>query len=59
MARNVIVDSGFLVALVRRDNDLSEFRVTLPPEAAQWKQLEVAIENPMQAPLRFGYAEVR
>ena len=47
------------VALARRDNDLSEFRVALPPEASQWKQMEVTIENPIQAPLLFGYAEVR
>ena len=47
------------VALARRDNDLSEFRATLPLEASQWKQMEVAIENPSQAPLLFGYAEVR
>jgi hypothetical protein len=47
------------VALARRDNDLSEFRATLPPEAPQWKQMEVAIENRMPSPLRFGYAEVR
>jgi hypothetical protein len=47
------------VTLARRDNDLSEFRATLPPESAQWKQMEVTIENPMQAPLLFGYAEVR
>ena len=45
------------VALARRDNDLSEFRVTLPPEAVQWKRMELSIESPM--PLRFGYAEVR
>jgi hypothetical protein len=47
------------VALERRDNDLSEFRATLPPEAVQWKRMEVSVENPMQAPLLFGYAEVR
>jgi hypothetical protein len=47
------------VALVRRDNDLSEFRATLPPEASHWKRMEVAIENPIHAPLLFGYAEVR
>jgi hypothetical protein len=47
------------VALARRDNDLSEFRATLPPEASQWKEMEVAIENPNQMPLLFGYAEVR
>jgi hypothetical protein len=47
------------VVLARRDNDLSEFRATLPPEAVQWKRMEVSVENPMQAPLLFGYAEVR
>jgi hypothetical protein len=47
------------VALARRDNDLSEFRAKLPPEASQWKQMEVEIANPLQAPLLFGYAEVR
>jgi hypothetical protein len=47
------------VALARRANGLSEFRAILPPEAAHWKQMEVAIDNPMPAPLRFGYAEVR
>ena len=47
------------VTLARRDNDLSEFRATLPPEAVQWKRMEVAIESPVQAPLLFGYAEVR
>jgi hypothetical protein len=47
------------VALARRDNDLSEFRATLPPQAAQWRKMEVAIENPRQTPLLFGYAEVR
>jgi hypothetical protein len=45
------------VALAHRDIDLSEFRATLPPEAVQWKRMEVTIESPM--PLRFGYAEVR
>jgi hypothetical protein len=47
------------VVLARRDNDLSEFRATLPPGATQWKLMDVAIENPMQGPLLFGYAEVR
>ena len=28
-------------------------------QASQWKQMEVAIENPRHAPLLFGYAEVR
>jgi hypothetical protein len=43
--------------LVRQDNDLSEFRVTLPPEAAAWRQMEVALSS--AEPLRFGFAEVR
>jgi hypothetical protein len=47
------------VTLGRRDNDLSEFRATLPPEAPQWKRMEVAIESPGHAALLFGYAEVR
>ena len=47
------------VALGRRDNDLSEFRATLPPDALRWKRMEVSIESGMPAPLRFGYAEVR
>jgi hypothetical protein len=46
------------VALGRRDNDLSEFRATLPPEAVQWKRMDVTIQSSLQ-PLRFGYAEVR
>ena len=45
--------------LRQRDNDLSEFRATLPPEAVQWKRMEVTFESGMQTPLRFGYAEVR
>jgi hypothetical protein len=47
------------VTLARHDNDLSEFRATLPPEAVQWRRMDVAIESSMQAPLLFGYAEVR
>ena len=35
------------------------FASRFPPEASQWKQMEVAIENPIHAPLLFGYAEVR
>ena len=46
------------VALVNRDIDISVFRATLPPEAVQWKRMEVTIESGLQA-LRFGYAEVR
>ena len=45
------------VSLAQRNIDLSEFRVTLPHEAALWKRLQVTIESGM--PLRFGYAEVR
>ena len=45
------------VALARRDNDLSEFRATLPPDAVQWKRMEVSIES--SRALRFGDAEVR
>jgi hypothetical protein len=45
------------VALARRDNDLSEFRTTLPAGMPQGKQMEVTIESSM--PLLFGYAEVR
>ncbi|MCX6632693.1 MAG: hypothetical protein NTW28_34255 [Candidatus Solibacter sp.] len=47
------------VVLARRDLDLTEFRATLPPEAVRWKSMEAAIESPVQAPLLFGYAEVR
>lgn len=47
------------VTLARHDNDLSEFRAALPPEAVQWKRMDVAIESSMRAPLLFGYAEVR
>jgi hypothetical protein len=46
-------------ALARRDNDLSEFRATLPPEMMQRKEMEVTIQNPLTTPLLFGYAEVR
>ena len=46
------------VALGRRDIDLSEFRATLPPEAVQWKRMEVTIESSLPA-LWFGYVEVR
>jgi hypothetical protein len=46
------------VALAHRDIDLSEFRATLPPEAVQWKRMEVTIESGLPA-LRFGYVEVR
>jgi hypothetical protein len=43
--------------LGRRDNDLSEYRIALPPEAARWKQMEVEVSS--GEPLRFGFAEVR
>jgi len=45
------------VASASKDNDLSEFRITMPPEAAAWKQMEVALSS--EEPLRFGFAEVR
>jgi hypothetical protein len=45
------------VRLIRKDNDLSEFRVTLPAEAAGWKLMDVALRS--AEPLRFGFAEVR
>jgi len=32
---------------------------TLPPQALQWKRMEVSIESRLQSPLLFGYAEVR
>ena len=44
-------------ALLRQDSDLSEFRVTLPPESTTWKQMEIALTS--QERLRFGFAEVR
>jgi len=44
------------LAVAHRDNDLTEFRATLP-SAGSRKLLEVAIESPR--PLLFGYAEVR
>jgi len=48
-------------ALVHRDLDLSEFRVTMPAEAAGWKRMAVEIENPtgFDEGLLFGYVEVR
>jgi hypothetical protein len=44
-------------ALMYRDNDLSEFRVTLPPESTAWTQMDVALSS--GGPLRFGFGEVR
>jgi hypothetical protein len=46
------------VTLSRRDNDLSEFRATLPPAAPAWTQMEVSLSAD-RAPLTFGYLEVR
>ncbi len=43
--------------LVHKDNDLSLFRVTLPPESTTWRRMDVALLS--SDPLRFGYAEVR
>ena len=44
-------------ALMRKDNDLSEFRVTLPLGSTAWRLLDVALSS--REPLRFGFAEVR
>jgi hypothetical protein len=46
------------VTLSHRDNDLSEFRATLPPAAVTWNQMEVSLSAD-RAPLTFGYLEVR
>ena len=45
------------LAVAHRDNDLTEFRATLPAQVAGHKLMDVAIESPR--PLLFGYAEVR
>jgi len=47
----------YAAELMRKDSDLSEFRVTLPPESTAWKQMDVALSS--GEPLRFGFAEVR
>jgi hypothetical protein len=55
---SVRVNGAELAAsLMRKDNDLSEFRMMLPPAAPAWKQMDVALSS--SEPLRFGYAEVR
>jgi hypothetical protein len=46
------------VALAHRDNDLSEFRATLPAAALAWSVMEVTLTAD-RAPLTFGYLEVR
>jgi hypothetical protein len=46
------------LTLAHRDNDLSEFRATLPPAALAWKQMEITLTGP-RVPLTFGYLEVR
>jgi len=46
------------VNLARRDNDLSEFRASLPG-MADGRPMMVEIDNPLATPLLFGYAEVR
>lgn len=43
--------------LMDKDNDLSLFRVTLPPESPTWKRMDVALSSGV--PLQFGFAEVR
>lgn len=47
----------FPAALMRKDNDLSEFRVTLPAASTAWRLMDVALSS--TEPLRFGFAEVR
>ena len=47
------------VALARRDNDLSEFRATLPPQALAVETDGSRNRKPETDPLLFGYAEVR
>jgi hypothetical protein len=49
--------SDLPAALLRKDNDLSEFRVALPPSFTSWTEMDVALSS--GEPLRFGYAEVR
>jgi hypothetical protein len=44
-------------SLLRKDNDLSEFRVMLPPASTGWRQMDVTLSS--NQPLRFGFAEVR
>jgi hypothetical protein len=46
------------VVLAHRDNDLSEFRATLPPDAMHRQQMEVSLGADL-SPLLFGYLEVR
>lgn len=46
------------VNLARRDNDLSEFRASLPG-MANGRPMVIEIDNPLATPLLFGYAEVR
>jgi hypothetical protein len=44
--------------LGHRDNDLSEFRATLPPDAVNWKRMDVSLGTDL-SPLLFGYLEIR
>ena len=47
------------VELVRRDNDVSEYRAVLPAALMGTKLMEVSVECNLQGGLLFGYAEVR
>jgi hypothetical protein len=46
------------VELGYRNTDLSEYRATLPPEAANWKAMQVSLHTD-RSPVLFGYVEVR
>jgi hypothetical protein len=46
------------VELGYRNTDLSEYRATLPPEAANWKAMQVSLRAD-RSPVLFGYVEVR
>jgi hypothetical protein len=46
------------VARASRGTDLSEYLVTLPAAALEWKRMEVVLEA-ANGPLQFGYLEVR
>jgi hypothetical protein len=47
------------VELVRRDNDVSEFRAVLPGELVGAKSIEIRVDCDLPGGLQFGYAEVR
>lgn len=47
------------LALVYRDQDLSEFRAPLAASAIGRPVLELSLATDLDVPLRFGYAEIR